>query len=294
MAFTTAELNLVNQALGRIGAKRIESLSDSTSPSYVLANLFYTQTRDALARSIDFPLHIARETLDIVKTLTVEYTPVTSAWVAGDVLTGIDSGTTATVISVTSETEYEISDISGDFTAGETITDGTVEKVYWQGQQVFYGDETVYWWDSATSNYAIYSSIATSAPAFQWTYKYKLPSDFLRLKSIYENDGYDDPIYRYHIEGGYILTDYDTLNVRYIKKVTDPAYFDPLFTECLVLRLSLKLLSPAAGTETNQIRQGILQELSIVEARARSIAASEKDSGGYSSWNNARFTSGKI
>jgi hypothetical protein len=50
--------------------------------------------------------------------------------------------------------------------------------------------------------------------------------------------------YPYSPEGKQILSNETSMQIRYIKKVTDPNTFDPLFTEVLILKLAIKLVMP--------------------------------------------------
>lgn len=126
-------------------------------------------------------------------------------------------------------------------------------------------------------------------PPFEWDYKYTLPTDFLRLISVYEwadTDAVDD---RFTIEGNFILTNYDSMNIKYIRKVTDPNKFDPLFVEVLVLQLALKLLHPIAGAKAATLKDGIMQELGIYLSQARTINRQEVNVTGRSDWFNSRY-----
>src|SRR4030043_2361618 len=123
---TEAEVVLCNQSLDRLGAATF-TYAAQTSNEALKCIRHYEQTRDALLRSFDWPFASARAELVILQTLTLDLPPVPALWVVGDVITGISSGTTATIISVISTIEYEIAYLSGDFTDGEKITNATVE-----------------------------------------------------------------------------------------------------------------------------------------------------------------------
>lgn len=105
----------------------------------------------------------------------------------------------------------------------------------------------------------------TEDPAFQWTYQYILPSDFLRHILIY--DGSDLPEGRtyvsYEIEGNRLLIDESTCYMKYIRWVESPAEWDSLFIEVMVLTLASKLVLPigGAGKETLALKTDIDQEL---------------------------------
>ena len=67
MAFTSAELDVVNMALGRIGSTRLANVGDTTSNIALHCLLQYPQVRKALLRSHDWNFAIA-------------HLPLVSAW----------------------------------------------------------------------------------------------------------------------------------------------------------------------------------------------------------------------
>ena len=114
-------------------------------------------------------------------------------------------------------------------------------------------------------------SVDTTAPAFGYDHQYILPADFLRLVGLY------DTSYPYAIEGDRLLTDDDATDLYYIRKVTDPAEFDPLFAEVLVLQLAVKLVMPLSGDKV--LRREVQDELFLVMARVRTVDKQEQNIG---------------
>jgi hypothetical protein len=86
-------------------------------------------------------------------------------------------------------------------------------------------------------NFAIKrASIAADgiAPAWGYSKRYLLPTDFLSLLSIYGS-----PDYR--VEGGYILTNEGApLKIKYVKKITSEGSFDAMFTEVFACELAVE------------------------------------------------------
>ena len=137
-------------------------------------------------------------------------------------------------------------------------------------------------------------SAETNTPDFEWDYKYKLPTDFHRLVMNYttgDTAGIGD---RFDIEGDYLLSNYDEADIVYIKKVTDPADFDPLFTEVLILTLAKKLISALAGTKSPGLVEDVKTDLKIAMAKAKGVCRAETNVSGRSDWNLARYSSGKV
>jgi hypothetical protein len=264
MAFTSGELSVVNQALGRIGSTRISDAENGSDKcnNWAQANLHYSQTRDALLRSYVWNFCSGREVLDKVQTIVLDTEPLPDAWAVGDEITGLASGYTAAIVSVISDSQYEIKWVTGTFVDSESITNGTVEIVFYNGVPLSWENSIVLYETAIGDSYAGDLTVTNSAETIgEWSFQYELPEDILRVKSVYEDDGGDIPSDRYTVEGGRILSSYDSIGLRYVKKVTDTAIFDPLFTDVLILQLALKLLGPLAGNQTTQLRQDLQIEL---------------------------------
>jgi hypothetical protein len=267
MAFTTAsEIAFVNQVLDRIEAGQI-TLADQTSVEALAAFRHWSTTLNALIRSYEWPFLTDRTELVQIQTLTLDSTPAPAAFAAGATLTGGSSGTTATVLEKVSNTVYVVAYTSGDWTDGETISDGTNSL------------------DCATG----YPTAAATAPDFEWDLQYELPVDFSRLISIYEDDGSDEADKRWVREGNRILTNYISCSIRYVKTIADPSDFDPLFAEVMLLRLAWKLIPPLAGSLSKADREDIQRELQTVETKARTISSQENNQTGRLDWNLARY-----
>jgi len=292
MSLTEAEVAIVNQAADRIGSKQIAYATQTTLEA-LTAIRHYEQTRNSLLQSFEWPFATDREELGKISTIVLDDEPGPDNWAVGDTITGISSGTTAEILTVTAGAIYEIIHISGDFTDGERITNATVYDVTWEGISVEYEDETVCWYDDSDADQvtcgAGYPDVDGITPDFEWTHQYHLPNDFIRLKDIYEDDGIDEVDNRWVREGKRILTNYDTCNIRYIKEVTDPDDFDPLFTEVLILRTALKLCTPLAGTKINPLRADIKEDLQVALTKARLVAAQETNVSGRDDWGLAHL-----
>ena len=84
------------------------------------------------------------------------------------------------------------------------------------------------------------------APAFTWAKQHQMPENpyCLRVLDVYSGDERIDHV----IEGRKILSDYSTINLLYLKRVTDPSQFDPLFIEAYEARLAAELAIPITGS----------------------------------------------
>lgn len=146
-----------------------------------------------------------------------------------------------------------------------------------------------HWWRFATERADLVDSGTT--PDFEWDYEFTLPTDFLRMKSLYEDRFSNENLRSYALEGSVLLTTEDEISIRYIKKVTDVTAFDPLFTEALVLQLALKMVGALAGGDAN-LQEVLQKELSVVMRQVKTLDAQETNTEGeYSleTWNDARY-----
>jgi len=89
-----------------------------------------------------------------------------------------------------------------------------------------------------------------TAPDFEWSHRYPLPADYIRLKSVYARTS------DFKHEGQYILTNQAApLNIVYVASIVDTTKFDPLFTKALTLLLAIEIAERMgrAGSEMGAI-----------------------------------------
>lgn len=250
MSLTSAEVDICNQALGKIGGKQI-TVAVQTSTEGVQCNLHYAQTRDALLRSFWWNFASDSLTLSDDWATDTDYTTDQYAW-----------------------EDDELYKCNEAHKSDEFVSN----YLYWEDELLYYED------DPLRDSYMEFNwDLYLTRPPFHYDYKYALPSDFLRLKETYYPDN------NWTIEGVYFLADDTEVEIEYIKKVTETTEWDSLFTECLILQLAIKLLHPLAGTGVTSLKQGILQELGMAMTRARTICSNEINHTGRSDWNLSRF-----
>lgn len=143
-------------------------------------------------------------------------------------------------------------------------------------------------WSFATKRKKLYPDNET--PDFGPDFRYKLPIDFWRLKEDASINDNTRVKHRPVIESGYLLSNENEVNLIYIRKVTDPDEFDPLFTEVLIYRLAVKLRPSIAGTKMPALYAEIDKALEEAERTARIVCRQETNVSGRSDWNQARFT----
>lgn len=123
---------------------------------------------------------------------------------------------------------------------------------------------------------------STTGPTFGWASKYQMPNDCLQL--LFIGGSYDDSngsaeMFNetdYDINGRYILTDStdNSINIGYIKDVTDVSIWPPLFLNVMALKLALKMAYPV--TKSIKVVQSIEIQLSRELPSALSVDGREK------------------
>ncbi len=174
------------------------------------------------------------------------------------------------------------------------------DKVYTTDQYVI--DDSV-WYKCAVAHTATSSnqpphanwttlSASDYTPDFEWNYFFSLPSNFLAMRSIYENWFSDENLRSYALEGLLLFTNESSMDIRYIKKVTDVTAFDPLFVEVFVWLLADKMIGPLTGGDPS-IQKKIDETLDRLMPAVRAMDRQETNTIGQydlETWNDARYT----
>lgn len=86
-------------------------------------------------------------------------------------------------------------------------------------------------------------------PEFDWAYAYTLPDDCLRLIELRRSGTFNaTPTTPYELEGRNVLTNVGpSLGIIYIKRVTDPTKFDPLFARVLGYTMAVMVAQTVTG-----------------------------------------------
>jgi hypothetical protein len=121
---------------------------------------------------------------------------------------------------------------------------------------------------------AVLSELAEE-PAFGWDHAFQLPSDCLRVCEVNDSEIGEGEAWK--VEGQTILSDEGTMNIVYIRRVTDAEIFDPLFCEALGLKLATKLVAKLRGN-TAQVSALGEEYLRITAPLARRIDSNESRS----------------
>lgn len=108
----------------------------------------------------------------------------------------------------------------------------------------------------------------TAAPNHEYDYKFLLPTNPYCLKVL---DVYLEVPYK--VEGRYILCNESSIDIKYIKRITDVNELSPMFRELFSLKLAADLAYSEAGSVN--LKQQLLEEFNRLLREARSIDAQE-------------------
>jgi|DEB0MinimDraft_3_1074331.scaffolds.fasta_scaffold00081_13 hypothetical protein len=137
-------------------------------------------------------------------------------------------------------------------------------------------------WNFAISRVALAKS--TDAPAYEYSAKFALPADFLRLVDTNLLD-----TEKYKVEGKFILANSDTVSIRYVKRVEDPNEFDWLFIEALAARIAAELAIALTDNRTLSVDLFNLYSTKITEARTADAQEGSPDDIIADSWLQSRL-----
>jgi hypothetical protein len=164
----------------------------------------------------------------------------------------------------------------GDYTIS-SLTEGTKQQLYavihWENVR----DSLLqsYAWNFATERVAL--AMLAGTP-IGYDHKYQLPNDCLKVRKV-STDGNFSGVNAvdYKIEGRVLLTDEDTIYIKYTKQVTDTSQWTPLFIKAFMCQLSSLLAEPLGAMSTAD-RQLILNEFEAYITEARGVDFEEDNS----------------
>ena len=103
----------------------------------------------------------------------------------------------------------------------------------------------------------------STAPTWQYTYAFSLPTDPYCLRVLRVEDLYTD----YKVEGRTIASDNSTMKIKYIGRVTDPNEYDMLLIECLSARLAADIAYAITNNNTLTATMWEMYNQKLSEAR---------------------------
>ncbi len=93
------------------------------------------------------------------------------------------------------------------------------------------------------------------APAFGFSTKHRLPTDPKYL-TLFEINGYDECPFEYEIEGQFFLSNKDTIQIRYVKRVEEAQFtaeFEEALVSLLASRMALKLTGSSSTKQAHEV-----------------------------------------
>lgn len=123
-------------------------------------------------------------------------------------------------------------------------------------------------WNCAVKR-AVLDTADATAPDFDYSNRFALPEDCLRVLSVGLNGQAQD----YELEGRFLLTDEAALYLRYIWQNTDPLTWDPLLVHAATVVMRSVFANPLTGSTS--LEQLIEQVLAPILKKARAVDGQE-------------------
>lgn len=241
----TTEVSICNAALAHLGEASITALTDDTARARA-CNQFYGPMRDAVLRSHRWNFAQDREALSL------PWQTMTSVANSGGLV--------------------QVTKAGHGFSTGNRV----------QVKNTSFADGAWLVTVSSTSVFTLDGSVWSSgvvagsfvlAPDFGWGYEFTLPTACLRVLEVNGSEEGDNR-FPWVVEGRKLLTNQDTANLVYVKQVTDPTLFDPLFVDALSVKLAIKLSDTIRGA-TSKTEQLTADYERITAPLARRVDANE-------------------
>lgn len=137
-------------------------------------------------------------------------------------------------------------------------------------------------WNFATSRKTL--GLLDDTPAHTYSYFFQLPSDFIRVVRINEND---DPDYR--VEGDRIATNESSIDLEYIKNETDVSKFSRTFVEALAARMARDMTYSVTETASLVERMEGLYKTKLRTAKMVDAQQGKPKPITKNKWINARY-----
>jgi hypothetical protein len=132
-------------------------------------------------------------------------------------------------------------------------------------------------------------SLSVDTPLItQFSYKYLIPADSLRIIKVVDSSGHP---HAFKVKGGFIYTNGSGIKCEYIRKETDTAKFSAQFVDVLATRLAGELAYALAGaSERSQFLMSLYKD-KLTEAKRRDGQEGTPDKITASTWINSRHSS---
>lgn len=118
-----------------------------------------------------------------------------------------------------------------------------------------------------------------TAPLFDWTHRFALPTDWLRTLKV--GNRHSSPPYR--IEAGHILINAEAVSLRYVARITDSTQYEPALTELLVQAMVARMALPVTQSGSRREDEEAILRTMLREAIAINGGEQEGEPLGYNS-----------
>jgi len=125
-------------------------------------------------------------------------------------------------------------------------------------------------------------------PVYEWATAFAVPADLLYMVSTESNSAY-------RLEGNQILSNQDnSLNITYVRRVTDATEFDTGFAEALAAKLAYEAAQNITADTALQDR--LFRDFSLTLIRSKKTDGQEDDSRSHAvdDWELARNSGGQF
>lgn len=139
-------------------------------------------------------------------------------------------------------------------------------------------------WNCACARAAL--ACLSETPDFGFAYQYTLPTAPYCLRALRINESAIDI---FKVEGRKLLTDHSSVDLEFIKRITNPAEFDPLVISVIAARLAFYLAFPI--TQSSSVKDKMERGFGLTLREARSADSQEgtPDEIDTSTWLDARL-----
>lgn len=225
----TNSVEICNNALALIGARRITALSDPSKEGRS-CNDNYDICRKTLLRLHPWNFAMTRVELTGVDITSIVAGPGGAIYIT----TGADNhnlttGDRASVVGVIGTNE---ANMTGEVTVA--------------ANNIFYFNDTTF------ENTYVSGGMVGPAPAYEYLFKWPLPSGFMRVCTVSDINDNQLTHREFKIEGNYLLTNASVIRLEYVANATTTTLFDPLFDEALAAMIADKIAYKITGSDTVQ------------------------------------------
>jgi hypothetical protein len=146
-------------------------------------------------------------------------------------------------------------------------------------------------WNCATKRVVLAPDVAL--PAFDWSFQYTLPNDFMRLLSVGEEGGEAS----HKIESGKLLCDENPVYLRYVWRNENPATWDDMLVWAMTMSMKAVFAYPITQSASleqlvDEALKGVLQQARAVDGQDdppetlgdSPLMAARLGGGGYGRW----------